>query len=90
MNRQDLIDAVYDMGVSPKKLAGQVVDKVLDVVKDGAAIDQVVRLPGFGTFSVTRREGRTCRNPQTGKQMMSKPKNVIKFKPASAFHDQVQ
>ncbi|WP_434521033.1 HU family DNA-binding protein [Halorubrum sp. AS12] len=35
---------------------------------------------GFGTFSISKRSARTGRNPQTGKEIQSTGKNVVKFK----------
>jgi DNA-binding protein HU-beta len=37
-------------------------------------------LVGFGSFSVSKREARTGRNPQTGKEINIAAKNVVKFK----------
>ncbi|MEJ6682054.1 MAG: HU family DNA-binding protein, partial [Flavobacteriales bacterium] len=37
-------------------------------------------LVGFGSFSVSRRNERKGRNPQTGKEITIKAKNVVKFK----------
>ncbi|WP_240730010.1 HU family DNA-binding protein [Halalkalirubrum salinum] len=35
---------------------------------------------GFGTFSISKRSARTGRNPQTGKEIQTSAKNVVKFK----------
>ena len=37
-------------------------------------------IPGFGSFSVSKREARNGRNPQTGKEIKIAAKNVVKFK----------
>lgn len=37
-------------------------------------------LPGFGTYSISKRSARTGRNPQTGKEIQIAAKNVVKFK----------
>ena len=42
-----------------------------------------VSLVGFGSWSVSRRAARDGRNPQTGKTIKIKAKNVVKFKAGS-------
>jgi DNA-binding protein HU-beta len=39
-----------------------------------------VTLVGFGTFSVSKRQARTGRNPKTGETIKIKAKKVAKFK----------
>ena len=39
-----------------------------------------VTLVGFGTFSVSKRQARNGRNPQTGEVIKIKAKKVAKFK----------
>ncbi len=39
-----------------------------------------VALVGFGSFSVSKREARKGRNPQTGKEITIPAKKVVKFK----------
>ena len=42
-----------------------------------------VSLVGFGSWSVSKRSAREGRNPQTGKTIKIKAKNVVKFKAGS-------
>jgi DNA-binding protein HU-beta len=47
-------------------------------------------LIGFGTFVVSERAARTCRNPQTGKSMKIPAKKVVKFKVGSKLAEAVK
>ncbi len=47
-------------------------------------------LPGFGTFSVTKRKARVGRNPQTGKEIKIPAAKVAKFKAGSALKSAVK
>jgi 1-deoxy-D-xylulose-5-phosphate synthase len=49
-----------------------------------------VALIGFGSFSVSTREARTGRNPQTGKPIDIPAKKVIKFKAGSELVEVIQ
>ena len=57
-----------------------------DAMKKG----EKLTLIGFGTFSVTERSARTCRNPQTGKEMKVAAKKVVKFKVGKKLSEAVQ
>jgi len=85
MSKKDLIDAVAEATELTKDKAGAVVDAVIahieKVMKDG----QEVRLPGFGTFKVSKRAERKARNPQTGAEMTLPASRVPKFTAAKAL-----
>jgi DNA-binding protein HU-beta len=49
-----------------------------------------VRLPGFGTFRVSRRKARTARNPQTGAPVKVPARTVPRFTPAKELKESVK
>ncbi len=49
-----------------------------------------VALPGFGTFSVTKRKARIGRNPQTGKEIKIPAAKVAKFKAGNLLKNAVK
>jgi DNA-binding protein HU-beta len=51
--------------------------------------DGKVTLIGFGTFSVSKRDARSGRNPQTGATIKIDAKSVVKFKPGKELSDSV-
>ena len=66
MNKNDLISKVSgDTGLT-KSDAASAIESVLDTITAQLASGGEVRLIGFGTFLVTRRNASTGRNPQTG------------------------
>jgi DNA-binding protein HU-beta len=80
MNKAELIDAIAaDAGLSKadaKKALDAFVGATTSALKSGDRISLV----GFGSFSVSTREARTGRNPQTGKEIKIAAKKVVKFK----------
>lgn len=89
MNKGDLIEKMAsDAGIS-KTQAGEALDSMMTAVEKTLKKGDKVTLVGFGTFSVTRRAARTGRNPQTGKTIKIKAKNVVKFKPGKSLADAV-
>ena len=88
MTKADLISAVAETGMS-KKEAAAAVDAVIDAIKGALAKGEKVSLTGFGSFSVKKRKARTGRNPQTGKAIRIKAKNVPVFSAGKGLKDAV-
>ena len=86
MTKADLISAVAETGMS-KKEAAAAVDAVTDAIKGALAEGEKVSLTGFGSFSVKKRKARTGRNPQTGKAIRIKAKNVPVFSAGKGLKD---
>ena len=88
MTKADLVSAVAETGMS-KKEAAAAVDAVIDAIKGALAKGEKVSLIGFGSFSVKKRKARTGRNPQTGKAIKIKAKNVPVFSASKGLKDAV-
>ncbi len=89
MNKGDLIDSVAKQADVSKADAGRALDAVLDAITGTLMRGDKVTLPGFGTFSTSRRAARTGRNPSTGETIKIKAKTVAKFKPGSKLTEAV-
>ncbi len=60
--------------------AGKAVDAVFDSITTSLKSGTEVRLVGFGTFNVTRRQASKGRNPRTGEPIDIPASNQPKFK----------
>ena len=77
-----------DAGISKaeaKRALDSFVTNTTKTLKKGNRLSLI----GFGSFSVTRRAAIKGRNPQTGKEITIKAKNVVKFKPGSDLASKV-
>ncbi|MEE9364491.1 MAG: HU family DNA-binding protein [Cellulophaga sp.] len=80
MNKTELIDAMAaDSGIT-KASAKKALESFLGNVEGSLNKGNRVSLVGFGSWSVSRRNAREGRNPQTGKTIQIAAKNVVKFK----------
>ena len=80
MNKNDLISKVAgDTGLT-KTDAANAIESVLDTITGQLASGGEVRLIGFGTFLVTRRNASTGRNPHTGAAIQIPASNQPKFR----------
>ena len=90
MNKAELVDAISDSAGLSKADAGKALDAALDAVTKSLSGGNAVSLVGFGNFSVTRRNARTGRNPQTGAEIQIPARNAVKFSAGKALKDAVQ
>ena len=89
MNKSELINAVAEKAALSKKDSEAAVTAALDAITAALADGDEVRLVGFGTFEVKKREARMGRNPKTKEPIPSAASKVPTFKPGKAFKDAV-
>lgn len=83
MNKTDLINSMAENAGITKAAAKKALDAFLIDVEGALQKGKRVSLVGFGSWSVSKRSAREGRNPQTGKTIKIKAKNVVKFKAGS-------
>ena len=89
MNKSELIKAVAEKAALSKKDSEAAVTAALDAITAALADGDEVRLVGFGTFEVKKREARMGRNPKTKEPIPIAASKVPTFKPGKAFKDAV-
>ena len=87
MNKTELINAVAEKAALSKKDAEAAVTAALDAVAAALAEGDEVRLVGFGTFEVKKRDARIGRNPKTKEEIQIPATKVPAFKPGKALKD---
>ncbi|MBS1892869.1 MAG: HU family DNA-binding protein [Actinobacteria bacterium] len=79
MGKDDLVRDVAERSGLSGADAKRAVDSTLKAIEEQLSSGNEVRLTGFGKFSVSQREARTGRNPQTGESMQIAAKKVPRF-----------
>ena len=90
MNKAELIEAMSNESGLTKADAKKALDAFIKATSDSLAKGERVALVGFGSFSVSMREARKGRNPQTGAEITIAAKKVIKFKPGNELAEGVK
>jgi DNA-binding protein HU-beta len=80
MNKAELIDAIASGAGLTKADAKKALDAFIGATTKALKKGDRVALVGFGSFSVSKREARKGRNPQSGKEITIPAKKVVKFK----------
>jgi DNA-binding protein HU-beta len=89
MNKAELIDAIASGAKLTKADAAKALDATIDAIHKALKKGERVQLIGFGSFSVAKRNARTGRNPQTGKEIKIPAKKVVKFKAGAELANSV-
>ena len=80
MNKGDLIVAVATAREISQREAGDVIDCVIESIKEGLANDSEVTLRGFGSLMIVEAAARTGRNIKTGETIQIPQRLRVKFK----------
>jgi len=89
ITRNDVADQIFaEIGLSRKDSA-DILDMVIDEIKDTLKKGEDVKLSSFGTFSLHKKNSRIGRNPKTGVAAEITPRTVISFKPSQMLRKKI-
>ena len=78
--KADLVESIYNELDIPKNQSIELVEYLLDLIKETLENGEDVLVSGFGKFSVKEKKERRGRNPQTGEDMILDSRRVVTFK----------
>ena len=81
--KADMVDAMAGGAGLTKKQAGEAFDALFGAMTKTLKKGDRVQVPGFGSFSVSKRKARTGRNPATGETIKIKASKGVRFKVGS-------
>jgi integration host factor subunit alpha len=87
LTKADLVEAVYEKVGFSKKEAADVVEAMLESMKECLARHEAVKISGFGTFEVRHKRARRGRNPQTNEDIIIRERHVLTFRPSQILRD---
>jgi integration host factor subunit alpha len=89
VTRADISEAIYkEIGLSRTE-SSILVESILDHIATSLIKGELVKISGFGTFSVRDKKERMGRNPKTGRQVPITSRRVLTFKPSNVLKDRV-
>jgi integration host factor subunit alpha len=86
VTKADIARIVYERhgGISNRE-AARLVEVIFENIKVRLGGGEKVQITGFGTFVVRQKRERRGRNPQTGEEMVIKPRKSVVFRPSKLF-----
>jgi len=89
MTREEIVAQIAADAKTTKVAARAALDSFIGCVTKTLKKGGKVSLVGFGTFSVSKRNARTGRNPQTGASIQIPARKVARFKAGKSLSGEV-
>ena len=89
LTKKDLINSVYMQIGFSKNISENLIDELLSTITENLINEKVLKLSGFGTFSIRTKKSRIGRNPKTKEQKTITDRDVVLFKASKRFKDLV-
>lgn len=80
MNKVKLAEKLADKMGFKKRNSLEIVETILDIMKETLAKGEKVQLIPFGILEIRKRRGRIGRNPRTGEKVQIKERRVAAFR----------
>ena len=89
VTRVNITEAIYEeIGLS-RKDSSDILDMVIEEIKQELVDGNDVKISSFGTFSPHHKKARVGRNPKTGVEATITPRTVISFRPSQILRKAV-
>jgi integration host factor subunit alpha len=80
LTKEDLAKAIADTNGFPQNQSKELVEILLELIKDSLTAGEDVLISGFGKFCVRNKRERRGRNPATGDPMTLTPRKIVTFR----------
>lgn len=90
MTKADLVNYIFEKIGLPKTEIQKIVEIVFETMKEGLIEDEIIKISGFGVFTVRKKNARMGRNPKTMQPVEIKPRRVVTFRPSEKLKEKSQ
>lgn len=90
MTKADLVDLIFGKVGLSKIESQNLIEMIFDTVKQTLVEGESVKISGFGTFNVKKKNARKGRNPKTGDELQITPRRVITFRASNHFKELIE
>ena len=88
LTKNDIVTRVHAQGFIKKKSV-EIVESLLEIMKNTLGNSEDVLISGFGKFCVKQKKERRGRNPATGADLILKERKVVTFKCSGKLRDKI-
>jgi len=89
VTKKDLVMAVCTAGKCSQTESTEIVETVLELMKEAFAQGEEVKITGFGKFEVKAKADRIGRNPQTGEEITIASRKILTWRPSNMLKAKV-
>lgn len=90
MTKIDIVNLIFEKVGLPKNEAQQIVDVLFETLKETLIAGESIKISGFGTFNVRKKNARIGRNPKTKVEVEITPRRVVTFKASEQLKEMVE
>jgi integration host factor subunit alpha len=88
LTKNDIVTKVHGLGFTKKKSV-EIIESLLEIIKDTLEKSEDVLISGFGKFCVKEKKQRRGRNPATGADLILQKRKVVTFKCSGKLRDKI-
>jgi integration host factor subunit alpha len=89
LTKADIVDALPDKLGLPRNRCAEIVETLLEIMKQTMETGEDILISGFGKFCVNEKKARKGRNPATGEPMMLSKRRVVVFRCSNILREKV-
>ena len=89
LTKEKLITSLYDQVGLSKSRSQNVIERLLDTMKETLERGEDILISGFGKFMVKEKSSRRGRNPQTSEELQLRSRRVVVFKTSGVLRDKM-
>ena len=89
LTKSQIVESIQNQIGFPKNKTSEIIETLLDIIKDTLASGEDVLISRFGKFCVREKRERKGRNPATGDTMMLRSRKVVTFKCSGKLRDEI-
>ena len=84
-----IVDTIHDQLGYPKNKSAEMLEMLLELIKDNLQRGEDVLISGFGKFCVKEKNERRGRNPATGTDMVLDKRRVVTFRCSHLLREKI-
>jgi integration host factor subunit alpha len=89
LTKEKIINSIYHQVGLSKSQSRNVVERLLEIIKQSLEKNEDLLISGFGKFVVKEKAARRGRNPQTTEDLQLRARRVVVFKTSGVLRDKI-
>jgi len=89
LTKAKIIESITDQIGYTKNRSSEIVEILLETIKNSLESGNDVLISGFGKFCIKEKKERKGRNPATGEDMILEPRKTVTFRCSGRLRDRI-
>ena len=89
LTKAQIVDLIHEELPFPKNKSTEVIEGLIEIIKETLEGGEDVLISGFGKFCVKNKRERRGRNPATGQDLILEKRKVVTFKCSGKLREKI-